>query len=184
VRRGWTIIGVILAAALLLAATPWTTNQDRAHKIAELARQMGLGEDHAIIEEASKLWWAEDEDVRILANVIAHEAPYCTDRHQQLVAQVVLNRVKDDRFPNTVRGVVEQPGQYHPSYAQSLPEYGTASAEVQRCFANAIKAINGEVECPADVIFQSEFPYLGAGTYESIAVDTGAWRSVTYFNYG
>lgn len=145
---------------------------------------MGLAEDSAIIKEASVLWYAETEECRILANVIAHEAPYCTDRHQQLVAQVVLNRVGDGRFPDTVKSVVEQEGQYHPSYTRNLPEYANCSVEVRRCFANAIAALNGEVECPKDVIFQSQYISLGAGTYERITVDTGAYRSTTYFNYG
>ena len=179
------IVALILATALLLmAAAPWTSNQDRAHRIAELAREAGLGEDSAIIREASVLWWAEREDCRILANVIAHEAPCCTDRHQQLVAQVVLNRVADGRFPDTVRTVVTQPRQYHASYVEDLPEYATASAEMKRCFANAVAALDGNVDCPAEVIFQSEFQSLGAGTYERIEVNTGAYRSVTYFNYG
>lgn len=178
------IVLVLLAAALLIGAAPWTSRQDKAHRLADLARELGCAEDSAIITEAARLWWAETEECRILANVIAHEAPYCTDRHQELVAKVVLNRVADPRFPDTVRAVVEQPGQYHPSYTQSLPSYETANETMRRCFDAAIRALMGEVECPRDVIYQSQYQSLGAGTYEAITVDTGAWRSTTYFNYG
>lgn len=191
------IVFVLLCAAILLGAAPWTTRQDKAHRIAELAREIGLDEDHAIITEASRLWWAEEEDCRILANVLAHECPYCSDRQQDLTAQVVLNRVKDERFPDSIREVVEQADyirqsdgsvrvvyQYHPSYTMNLPDYATASTEMRRCFEAAIRALIGEVKCPSDVIYQSQYAGLGAGTYEAITVDTGSYRSTTYFNFG
>lgn len=185
------ILAVLAAAGILLGATSWTSRQHKAHQIADLARELGVSEDNAIIREASLLWWAENEDVRILANVLAHECPYCSDRQQQLTAQVVINRVRDARFPDTVRGVVEQSNiingilvhQYAPSYTQNLPDYATGSAEVKRCFANAVAVMNGDVDCPSDVIYQANFPQ-GAGTYETIQVDTGAYRSTTYFCYG
>lgn len=178
------IAAVLILAALLCAAKPWSSRQDKAHQIAELARDIGLDDDHAIIQEAQTLWWAETEDARILANVLAHECPYCSDRQQELTAQVVLNRVADPRFPDSIRAVVEQPGQYHVSYTQSLPDYASSGTELRRCFDAAIRALMGEVECPSDVIYQSQFKALGAGTYEAITVDTGAYRSTTYFNYG
>lgn len=183
-RKLIIIVAVLASAVILVAATPWTSRQHKAHQIAQLARELGLPEDSAIIAEASRVWWAEQEDARIIANVVAHEAPFCSARHQQLVAQVVLNRVADPRFPDTVREVVEQPGQYHPTYTQNLPLYASASPEELRCFDAAVTALMGDVECPPEVIFQSEFAALGAGTYEAITVDTGAYRSTTYFNYG
>ncbi len=190
------IVLVLICAALLIGAAQWTTRQDKAHQIANLAREIGLPEDSVIITEASVLWWAEEEDARILANVLAHECPYCSDRQQELTAQVVLNRVADPRFPNTVREVVEQVNyftqpdgsvrtvyQYHPTYTQNLPEYATANETMKRCFASAVRALMGEVECPPNVIYQSNYNQ-GTGIYEKISVDTGAWRSVTYFNFG
>ena len=191
------VLAILGVAALLVAGKPWSTRQDKAHKIADLAREMGCPEDSMIIREASVLWWAETDECRILANVIAHEAPYCSDRHQDLVAAVVLNRVADPGFQNSVREVVEQVNtyrqadgsnrtiyQYHPTYTQNLPEFHGANAEMKRCFLAAARALQGEVECPANVLYQSNYPSLGAGNYETIYVDTGSFRSVTYFNYG
>lgn len=178
------VVLVLLCAALMIGAAPWTSRQDKAHRIADMARDMGLPEDSPIITEAARLWWAETDDCRILANVLAHECPYCSDRQQELTAQVVLNRVADERFPASIRAVVEQPGQYHATYTQNLPDYASASSELRRCFDAAIRALMGEVDCPSDVIYQSQFKALGAGTYETITVDTGSYRSTTYFNYG
>lgn len=38
----------------------WTNNQNKAHRIAELARSMGLPEDDAIIVRAQEIWWSEE----------------------------------------------------------------------------------------------------------------------------
>lgn len=49
-----------------------------------------------------------------LAAVVYAEAgsSWCTDYHQQCVASVVLNRVEDSRFPDTIHDVLYAPGQY------------------------------------------------------------------------
>ena len=61
-------------------------------------------------------------DIYELANVIFHEA-----RGEPLIGQiavgwVVLNRVKDSRFPSTIRGVVWQRGQFQNIRKYSVPE--------------------------------------------------------------
>lgn len=179
------LLPLFLTLALLSAAAGFTSDpqaqrQATAHEIAELARSLGVAEDDPIIMRAKELWWGDD--LQILANVIYHEAPYCTDRHQQLVAQVVINRVRDTRFPDSVKAVVEQPGQYHPAYASDFP--AEPDEEFARCLLNARAALEGQVDCPADVIYQSEFRDLGDGIYEQITVDTGYFHSTTYFCFG
>lgn len=183
------VILLIVTLFVVQAAGGWTCTEQAerqavAHEIAELARSLGLPEDDPIIERARELWWEaeeaptySDEDLRILATVIWYEAPYCTDRHQQLVAQVVLNRVNDARFPDTVRAVVDQPGQYTDWYSTAAPDIP------ERCYDNARAALEGRVECPANVIFQAE-GVQGTGVYEEIHVDTGWYSSTTYFCYG
>ena len=166
------------------AGNGWTDRQTELHKLANMAREMGLPEDSPIIAEAQRLWQQEETDLRILAKVVRNEAGYCTDRHQQLVAQVVLNRVASPLFPDNVKDVVNAPGQYNPIYTRNLPTRDTEDEQTQRAFANALKAMNGEVECPENVLFQSEFPKLGKGNYETHKVDTGWFRSTTYFNFG
>lgn len=162
----------------------WTANQNTLHEIANLARNLQLEESNPIIQEASKLWFFELEDMKILANVVFYESGWCTDRHQQLVAAVVLNRKKSDKFPNTIPEVIAQKNQYSPKYLNDLPDYFTADEEMKRCFENAYLAYIGEVECPENVLFQSNFPQLGTGYYEIIEVDTGYFKSTTYFAYG
>ena len=187
-KRAVTCAAVILAAALLLAATSWTSRQAQAHDIAETARKMGLPEDSPIIREAPFLWWVETEEARILAKMLDGECRDCTDRHQQLTARTPYNRILDDSglFPDTIREVILQPGQYSPEYVRNLPDYFTADEVMQRCFRNAYVAFLHEVDCPDTVIYASEFPpgVLGSGCYEASKVYiNGIYYSTTYFNY-
>ena len=191
------LITIILALSFMATASAymvkpsiqdWTENQHKLHSIANIAREMGLPEDSPIIEEASRLWWEEhstyEQKLRILANVVYNEAKYCADEHQQLVAMVVLNRVRSPLFPNSIIEVVEQPGQYHPAYVHNTPELDDEDTEVQRCIRNAKVALDGFVDCPENVLFQSQFPELGNGYYKVFYVDTGYYQSTTYFAYG
>lgn len=181
------IVCVVLVIGTNAQAT-WLQQKNQAHEIAELARQMGLPEDDPIIVRAQELWWEADADFQtdrdIIATVVYNEAwGGCTDRHRELVAAVVVNRVNSTQFPNTVYDVVVQPGQYHKAYATPGSRYWNAAradptswAECQRV---AAKALNGEVECPTNVFYQAEGTQ-GSGTYETAATS----YSTTYFCYG
>jgi len=63
--RNFFIAMLALALLLLLLTTTaqafraWTPTQERAHEIAQLAREMGLAEDDPIIVRATEIWWAE-----------------------------------------------------------------------------------------------------------------------------
>ena len=116
-------------------------------------------------------------DIDILANVIAGEAPYCPREHQIAVAVVVLNRVADERFPNTVAGVVGQDGQYSERYLEPRDEWPDG------CLEAAQAALDGDHDVPGDVVYQANFPQ-GTETWWASEIDTGYWRSTTYFCRG
>ena len=161
--------------------------QDTAHEIAELARSLGLPEDDPIIVRAKEIWWAADEqfckDRDIIATVVYNEAGYgCSDRHMELVAAVVYNRLKSDRFPNTVYDVVVAPSQYHPAYAKDNSYYGKRARESRlwsKCQEIATRALKGEIECPANVFYQANFEQ-GSGIYKIYETS----YSTTWFCYG
>lgn len=193
------------------AAREWTERQTTAHQIAELARSMGLPESDPIIVRASEIWfedfaqtdepqeapdmacpvpedelptpWYTQQDIDIIACVVYNEAGYgCTERHQELVAAVVVNRVNDARFPSTVYGVVTQPYQYSVSYATYGSYYMTRAMQSdiwEHCCEIAERALRGEVECPANVIYQANFAQ-GYGVYEYGYTS----YSTTWFCYG
>jgi hypothetical protein len=98
--------------------------------------------------------------------------------HQVAVAAVVCNRVNSPYFPSSVREVVAAPGQYTTLYLSGFEQ------TTRQCYEAAKKALDGESGVPEDVIWQSEFPGLGAETWWVSEVDTGWYKSTTYFNRG
>ena len=52
------------------------------------------------------------KDVVAIGKIIQHEAPNESELGKRLVIDTILNRVDSGEFPNTVEGVINQPGQY------------------------------------------------------------------------
>ena len=61
-----------------------------------------------------------EEDVAAVAKMLWGEARGCTRDNQIKCAWVVVNRVDDERFPDTIQGVLSQPHQFH-GYSESFP---------------------------------------------------------------
>ena len=66
-----------------------------------------------------EMYFTED-DVAEVAKMLWGEARGCTRDNQIKCAWVVCNRVDDERFPDTIQGVLEQPSQFH-GYSESFP---------------------------------------------------------------
>lgn len=91
-----------------------------------------------------------DQDLYILSHVISGEAQNCPDDEQLYVGSVVLNRVSHPSFPNSIRGVVFQPGQYACTkdgnyYREPTPQN----------WANARHLLENGSVLPGNVIWQS-----------------------------
>jgi len=139
---------------------PYENRKTAAHMVAETARAVGYTDDSAVIQAAQADWWAAqtqiDTQLDLLARVVWFEAgsSWISDRQQQLVAAVVINRCNDSRFPGTISGVVYQKGQY--SCSGKL--YSISRSNIPaRCYSNAMAAAYGQVDCPSNVIFQAAF---------------------------
>ena len=61
-----------------------------------------------------------EEDVAEVAKMLWGEARGCTRDNQIKCAWVVVNRVDDERFPDTIQGVLSQPCQFH-GYDPTFP---------------------------------------------------------------
>ena len=66
-----------------------------------------------------EMYFTED-DVAEVAKMLWGEARGCTRDNQIKCAWIVCNRVDDDRFPDTIQGVLSQPHQFH-GYDSSYP---------------------------------------------------------------
>lgn len=105
-----------------------------------------------------------EADLEMLALVIYQEAgsDACTDETRMMVGNVVLNRVADDRFPDTIEGVLLQERQYGRLHWTGLvwPErasYPSEAHAVERAYYCAERLLNGERVFSDDVIWQAEF---------------------------
>ncbi len=122
--------------------------------------EMVIVEPITVIEEPKYT----NEELDLLARVIWCEAgsDWLTDEHQKAVASVVVNRVNDDRFPNTIKEVVYQPGQYGCVYNGMI--YQTPN---QRAYDNARYILENGVTIPTNVVWQAKSAQ-GNGLYKYI----------------
>ncbi|MDP5276704.1 cell wall hydrolase [Chengkuizengella sp. 2205SS18-9] len=61
-----------------------------------------------------------EEDALLLAKIISAEAGYEPYEGQLAVGNVILNRVNDTRFPNTIKDVIYAPNQFGPAHRGEL----------------------------------------------------------------
>ena len=135
----------------------YQTKQDLLEKYESFKKE--YEEEKANAEKPSY----SEEDLTLLAKLIYAEAGsnWLTDEHQQLVGNVVLNRVKSSKFPNTLEGVIYQKGQY--STAKKLKNITPDT----RTIDNAKLLLEGTRVCPDDILYQANFPQ-GTYTYKVI----------------
>lgn len=101
-----------------------------------------------------------DEDLLYLAKIVQNEAgsDFCSDAHQRAVASVVLNRVADPRFPDTIIGVITQGwnGECALQYAVGGWERFNALEPFERAIENARYVLEHGVTVDG-AIWQAEF---------------------------
>ncbi|MFR2155893.1 MAG: cell wall hydrolase [Evtepia gabavorous] len=180
------------------------TIQDQAHQTAESLRKKGYSDSSAYVQAAKSTWneaqkaiagyqklaQSSDEDIRILTTTVFHEAGHTTEQLRQYVAQVVLNRVEDSRFPDTVKGVITQPGQYSTKYATVEAANAIQATDSKNgtyyygiCEDSVKAAMMGQVEMPSNVLYQANFSQ-GKGVWKSVYFNSGWYASTSYFCYG
>lgn len=122
------------------------TETDIAAESAESAEQ----EAETAAEEAISQPSYTEEELYIMAHLLAGESQNCPDEEQLYVGSVVLNRVAHPSFPGTIKGVVFQKGQY------SCTRDGNYYREpTERNWANARTLLESGSVLPGNVIWQS-----------------------------
>lgn len=103
-------------------------------------------------------------DLELLARAIYAEAggDDCSDETRIMVGNVILNRMKDPRYPDTMEEVLTQPLQYNTFDKTGVVWKDRASDPderdaVERAYQCAERVLLGEKLLPDDVIFQSEY---------------------------
>lgn len=117
---------------------------------------------------------ARADDLDTLSRIISAEAGNCGYWMMVSVGSVVLNRVSDERFPDTIDGVVFQEGQYAPTWNGAFWNDPTDGAvEVAEMLLEEGSQID------TSVVWQAEFPQ-GVGVYDTIQSPFG---TTMYFCY-
>jgi len=104
------------------------------------------------------------EELEMLALVIYQEAgaDWCSDDTRLMVGTVVMNRIADPRFPDTMYDVVTEERAYGELHWTGIvwparASHQTEAHAVERAYAIAERILLGERSLPEDVIFQSEY---------------------------
>jgi hypothetical protein len=181
----------VLTTALLIVTTATAyqplEQQEVAHEIAELARSINLLESDPIIQGAQEIWWLAqnefDYDRDLIATAIYHEAwGGCSDRHRELVGAVIYNRTNSPVWPDTIYEVLAAPKQYTKDFVTPNTKAWNKARENSEiwvhCQSIAEKVLRGEVNCPSNVVYQSNS--IQGKIYETHKTS----YSTTYFCYG
>ena len=104
------------------------------------------------------------QELEMLALVIYQEAgaDWCSDDTRLMVGTVVMNRIADPRFPDTMHEVVTEERAYGLLHWTGIvwparASHQTEAHAVERAYAIAERILLGERTLPEDVVFQSEY---------------------------
>lgn len=108
-----TVYAVLTAAASVPEAEPPAVNTE------------GLCV-HEVKEPEYEMYYT-DADVVAIAKMLYGESRGCSIDNQQKAVWCVLNRVDDERFPDSIIGVLSQPNQFH-GYSTAFPVWDELTA--------------------------------------------------------
>ena len=159
---------------ILLGSTKVQAKVDDVQEIDFQARISEMAKTHRILMDKMIAYVEfKHESINLLAEV-AYWENWHTDKDKLTALWtmgVVKNRVESEQFPNTVKDVLYQRGQYATTkyfYTKELPE---------ECYEMARDVWeNGVPDMPDNVLFQSQQPKLGRGHWKVLNGE--------YFAYG
>lgn len=151
-RIAITAMTVFLVTALgtqmVLQEMGRRTVKDTEKEKVNLEKEVTKLEDYISNKEKEDAEKSKQEDINILARLIYAEAGNQSILGRQAVAQVVLNRVKSWKFPNTIKEVINQKSQFHGVYSKNFYEEPT-----NENLKIAEEIINGKKVIPEDVVY-------------------------------
>ena len=156
---------VALLATCTIVTGVWYGNKRESHEnnIEEkvVTAEVEVAEEK---EDVISRYEYTDEELDLLSRVVFAEAGsnWLSDKHQRAVASVVLNRVSDNRFPNSIRGVIYQNGQY------ACVDNGMINRTPnKRAVENAKYVLENGITIPENIVWQSQAKQ-GKGVWEYI----------------
>lgn len=111
---------ILTALAVAAGAASLTERQDTIQALPPEVNTDGLCWPAQFEEKSVYVIYYTPEDAELIAKTVWGEARGCTPEGQAQVVWCILNRVDADEFPDTIKGVVTQPLQFH-GYSPSYP---------------------------------------------------------------
>ena len=115
--------------------------------------------EHPKIAQCEYTYYDEN-DLMLLARIVENESGsnWCTDEHQKAVASVVMNRVNDPRFPDSIYGVISQGwnGECPIQYAVGSAERFFGIVPSERAIQNAAYVLENCSTVP-EAVWQAQF---------------------------
>lgn len=160
-----TLILLLLVATMSIyyAHTTWAAEvgvkppAERVIEVNDELHEVELGE---IIEEQKPTY--TDEELYIIAHLLCGECQTGSWELQEAVGSVVLNRVASPNYPNTIKKVVFQRGQYACTWDGNYDRVPT-----ERNWAVAKHLLENGSQIPANVVYQAQFKQ-GKGVWKKI----------------
>lgn len=151
------LLGLLFLQTILLLEYKKEIEDLRHHKDI-LTNSLGVFYKEYRIESAKvDIDFSEPENM-LLAKIVHAEAKGEGLEGKQIVAEVILNRMEHEKFPNTIEGVVSQPKQFQPyssrSYLNEKPNEETYRA--------IVKAYN-ERNLPENVLYFCNYDIISDG---------------------
>lgn len=151
---GFILMGIAMYI-FLLTFNKWT-EEPTYTKESSTYNESGLTEEITTytVESHTEETESDQEDIELLAHLIYAEAgaDWCEYRMKYMVGAVVLNRVDSNLFPNNIKDVIYQKGQYACVVDGHINNQYTAE-----CYQIAEELIKYGSNIPKDVLFQAEF---------------------------
>lgn len=141
----------------------------RKKKEAEIKRRKG---QRKLKEKAWLENFNNSKDKHILEHLCNGEAGDQSDECQQAVLWVVLNRVRDKNFPNTVEGVVFAHRQYACTWDGN---YDRKPSERVKKNVQAVLSGKSCIDVPKNVVYQAQFTQ-GSGLWRNIGTETFCFK--------
>lgn len=121
-------------------------NQSAKKEVTEKERKVAEASIEEPVTKEVKAY--SDDDLYWLSRIVSAEASGEPEVGQIAVANVVLNRVASNRFPDTIKGVIFAKGQFSPVSNGSLHKEPTKEA-----IESAKRALEGERIVSDDVLY-------------------------------
>lgn len=88
------------------------------------------------------------EEIFLLEVTVQHEVGAFSTRYKRMVAELIYNRIKSDKFPNTVTGVLFQSGQF-----QGIETWAYSGIDIDYKTKMVIKSVFCAAETSHDATF-------------------------------